>query len=61
MLGWSEMDWRMKEEFAGVVKMVTLSPLRERALEKSSRGMVWPWAMKGKMTTCGRPLGGGAM
>jgi hypothetical protein len=34
-----------------VVMMVTLICWRERAFDRSSNGRVWPWAMKGKMTT----------
>lgn len=41
----------MKGELDGVVTMVILRPLDERVLVKSSNGMVWPLAMKGKMTT----------
>lgn len=42
-----------KEEFEGVVMIVILSPRKLRAFERSSIGMVWPCAMKGKMTTWG--------
>lgn len=32
----------MEEAFEGVVMIVTLRPRRERAFERSRRGMVWP-------------------
>lgn len=43
----------IEEEFEGVVMIVTFNPWQLSAFERSSRGMVWPWDMKGKMTTWG--------
>lgn len=44
---------RIDLAFDGVVMMVTLMFLQERALEMSSNGRVRPCAMRGKITTRG--------
>lgn len=47
--------WVIDLGFEGVVMMVTLMFLQKSAFERSSKGTVWPWAMRGEITTWGRP------
>ena len=51
MFGWLSMFLRIDLAFDGVVMIVTLMFLIERAFERYSNGRVWPCAMNGKITT----------